>query len=68
MLQIYLIYHLIESIQRISHFVLLVGAIKTAGGGHHDSVTHAGVTIHKAAKWHVYTGEAMAGLMWYVSY
>ncbi|KAH7623830.1 hypothetical protein Ndes2526B_g01078 [Nannochloris sp. 'desiccata'] len=36
-----------------------------SGGGHHDSVTHAGVTIHKAAKWHVYTGEAMAGLMWF---
>ncbi|PRW34033.1 NADH dehydrogenase [ubiquinone] 1 beta subcomplex subunit 2-like [Chlorella sorokiniana] len=37
-----------------------------AGGhGHHDSVTHAGLTIHKAAKWHVYTGQAFAGLMWF---
>lgn len=36
-----------------------------AGGhGHHDSVTHAGLTIHKPAKWHVYTGQAFAGLMW----
>lgn len=52
--------------QRISYFFLLVHSMITAGGGHHDSVTHAGVTIHKAAKWHVYTGEAMAGLMWYV--
>ncbi|KAI3425974.1 hypothetical protein D9Q98_007942 [Chlorella vulgaris] len=36
-----------------------------ASGGHHDSVTHAGVTIHKAAKWHVYTGQAFAGIMWF---
>jgi hypothetical protein len=36
-----------------------------AGGhGHHDSVTHAGLTIHKAAGWHVYAGQGFAGLMW----
>lgn len=38
----------------------------TGGHGHHDSVTHAGLTIHKAAKWHKYTGQAFAGLMWCV--
>ena len=38
-----------------------------AGGhGHHDSVAHAGLTIHKAASWHKYTGQAFAGLMWCV--
>jgi hypothetical protein len=34
------------------------------GHGHHDSVTHEGLTIHKAATWHVVTGKAFAGLMW----
>ncbi|KAL4436925.1 hypothetical protein ABPG75_004064 [Micractinium tetrahymenae] len=37
-----------------------------AGGhGHHESVTHAGLTIHKAASWHVWTGQAFAGVMWF---
>ncbi|EFN55732.1 hypothetical protein CHLNCDRAFT_57885 [Chlorella variabilis] len=37
-----------------------------AGGhGHHDSVTHEGLTIHKAASWHKYTGQGFAGLMWF---
>lgn len=43
------------------------GAVTTSGGhGHHDSVTHAGLTIHKAASWHVWTGQAFAGVMWCV--
>ena len=41
--------------------------LPAGGHGHHDSVTHAGLTIHKAAKWHVYTGQAFAGLMWCVA-
>lgn len=42
-------------------------SVHPAGGhGHHDSVTHAGLTIHKAASWHKYTGQAFAGLMWCV--
>jgi len=42
-------------------------ALCSAGGhGHHDSVTHAGLTIHKAAGWHVWTGKAFAGVMWCV--
>jgi hypothetical protein len=36
-----------------------------SAGGHHDGVTHAGVTLHKPAKWHTYVGEGMAGLMWF---
>jgi hypothetical protein len=40
-----------------------------AAGGHgeHESVTHAGLSIHKAASWHVYTGQAFAGVMWCVA-
>jgi hypothetical protein len=30
-------------------------------------VTHAGLSIHKAASWHVYTGQAFAGVMWCVA-
>lgn len=34
------------------------------GHGHHDTVTYEGLTLHKPATWHVYTGQAFAGLMW----
>lgn len=45
--------------------IFLFAANDVAGGhGHHDSVTHEGLTIHKAARWHVATGQAFAGLMW----
>lgn len=38
-----------------------------ATGGHHgEGITHAGLTLHKPASWHVATGKALAGLMWYV--
>ena len=50
------------------HWLILFPVQNAFSGGHHDSVTHAGVTIHKAASWHVYTGEGMAGLMWYVDF
>ncbi|PSC70215.1 NADH dehydrogenase [ubiquinone] 1 beta subcomplex subunit 2 [Micractinium conductrix] len=41
------------------------GFAAEGGHGHHDSVTHAGLTIHKAASWHVWTGQAFAGVMWF---
>lgn len=52
-------------------FLLLTAVVcctpaATGGHGHHDSVTHAGLTIHKAASWHVWTGQAFAGVMWCV--
>jgi len=34
------------------------------GGGHHDSVTYEGVTLHKAAGWHRALGTGLAGVMW----
>jgi hypothetical protein len=37
----------------------------TGGGGHHDSVTYDGVTLHKAAGWHKALGSGLAGLMWF---
>jgi hypothetical protein len=36
----------------------------SGGGGHHDSVTYDGVTLHKAAGWHKALGSGLAGVMW----
>eukprot|EP00884_Botryococcus_braunii_P017872 jgi/Botrbrau1/4769/Bobra.0137s0041.1 len=37
-----------------------------AGGhGHGDSVTYAGLTMHKPARWHVVLSESFCGLMWF---
>ncbi len=36
-----------------------------AGGHHGEGVTHAGLTLHKPARWHVVTGKGFAAAMWF---
>lgn len=40
-------------------------AARGFAGGHGTGVVHAGLELQPAAKWHVYWGQGLAGLMWF---
>ena len=51
----------------LAHPLSLLSSLFSGGGGHHDTVTFDGVTLHKAAGWHKALGSGLAGVMWCVA-
>ncbi|CAL9146089.1 unnamed protein product, partial [Musa hybrid cultivar] len=35
------------------------------GGGHGESTTYKGFTIHHPKRWHVVTGKSLSAIMWF---
>ncbi|XP_064944598.1 NADH dehydrogenase [ubiquinone] 1 beta subcomplex subunit 2-like isoform X1 [Musa acuminata AAA Group] len=35
------------------------------GGGHGESTTYKGFTIHHPKRWHVVTGKSLCAIMWF---